>query len=40
MTYTVSNGFATVGTNNGKNGSTGNPFLNNPEVLTDFSWRA
>ncbi|KAJ5517875.1 Tannase/feruloyl esterase [Penicillium expansum] len=32
-------GFATVGTNAGHNGTTGESFLNNPDILTDWSWR-
>lgn len=40
LAYTADNGFASVGTNNGKNGSSALPFLNNPEVVTDFAWRA
>ncbi|THU77521.1 putative feruloyl esterase B-2, partial [Dendrothele bispora CBS 962.96] len=33
-------GFATVGTNNGHDGDTGQFFLNNPDVLADFAFRA
>ncbi|KAJ4416094.1 hypothetical protein N0V82_006938 [Gnomoniopsis sp. IMI 355080] len=40
IAYTVDNGFVSVGTNNGHNGSSGLPFLNNPDVVTDFAWRA
>ncbi|KAF2089281.1 tannase and feruloyl esterase [Saccharata proteae CBS 121410] len=39
LAYTSRLGFATVGTNNGHNGTRGNSFVN-PEVLTDFAWRA
>ncbi|KAK4096809.1 tannase and feruloyl esterase [Parathielavia hyrcaniae] len=40
MLYTVGLGFATVGANNGHNGTSGEPFLNNPDVVTDFAWRS
>jgi feruloyl esterase len=40
MVYTVELGFATVGANNGHNGTRGTPFLNNPDVVTDFAWRS
>ncbi|KAH8725018.1 Tannase/feruloyl esterase [Phaeosphaeriaceae sp. PMI808] len=40
LAYGSLNGFATVGANNGKNGTTGNAFFNKPETITDFSWRA
>lgn len=40
MAYTAELGFATVGANNGHNGTSGHPFLNNPEVVTDFAWRS
>ncbi|KAK6501440.1 Tannase and feruloyl esterase [Arthrobotrys musiformis] len=33
-------GFATVGHDNGHTGATGLPFLNRPEVIKDFAWRA
>ncbi|KAF7556966.1 hypothetical protein G7Z17_g1035 [Cylindrodendrum hubeiense] len=38
--YTTSLGFATVGANNGHNGTSGAPFLNKPEVVEDFAWRS
>ncbi|KAH7333045.1 Tannase/feruloyl esterase [Rhexocercosporidium sp. MPI-PUGE-AT-0058] len=38
--YAVSLGFATVGTNNGHNGMTGVSFLNNPDIIEDFAYRA
>ncbi|KAJ3543787.1 hypothetical protein NM208_g3392 [Fusarium decemcellulare] len=38
--YAASLGFATVGTNNGHDGMTGKLFLNNPEVIEDFAYRA
>lgn len=40
MLYTTQFGFATVGTNNGHFGDTGRFFLNNPETLQDFAYRA
>lgn len=40
MAYTAQNGFASVGTNNGHNGSSGIQFLNNEDVVIDFSYRA
>ncbi|KAF2632005.1 tannase and feruloyl esterase [Macroventuria anomochaeta] len=40
IAYTSSNGFAAVGSNNGKNGTDGLPFFNNPETVIDFAWRA
>ncbi|KAM0421391.1 hypothetical protein ACHAPT_010745 [Fusarium lateritium] len=38
--YASSLGFATVGTNNGHDGTTGQSFLNNPDVIEDFAYRA
>ncbi|KAF5346153.1 hypothetical protein D9758_009943 [Tetrapyrgos nigripes] len=40
MAYTSALGFATVGTNNGHNGTSGRFFLNNSDVLEDFVFRA
>jgi feruloyl esterase len=40
LAYTSSLGFASVGTNNGHNGTSGKPFLNNPDVVEDFAYRA
>ncbi|KAL1730623.1 Tannase/feruloyl esterase [Schizophyllum commune] len=40
LDYAASLGFAAVGANNGHDGMTGEPFLNNPDVVTDFSWRS
>ncbi|KKY31316.1 putative feruloyl esterase b [Diaporthe ampelina] len=40
IAYTAKNGFASVGTNNGHNGTSGIQFLNNTEVVVDFAWRA
>ena len=40
LAYGTSHGFATMGTNNGHNGTTGVTFLNNPDIIEDFSYRA
>ncbi|KAF2187891.1 tannase and feruloyl esterase [Zopfia rhizophila CBS 207.26] len=40
MQYSASLGFSTVGTNNGHNGMGGESFLNNPDVIEDFAYRA
>ncbi|KND92736.1 putative feruloyl esterase B-2 [Tolypocladium ophioglossoides CBS 100239] len=40
LAYATANGFAAVGTNNGHDGATGEPFLDNADVLEDFSHRA
>lgn len=40
MAYTTQYGFATTGSNNGHNGTGGLAFFQNPEVVTDFSWRS
>ncbi|EAW15424.1 putative feruloyl esterase [Aspergillus fischeri NRRL 181] len=40
MIYASQYGFATIGTNNGHFGDTGQYFLNNPEVIEDFAYRA
>ncbi|KAJ9606302.1 tannase [Cladophialophora chaetospira] len=40
LAYTSGLGFATVGANNGHNGTGGGAFLNNPDVVTDFGWRS
>ncbi|KAH6614942.1 Tannase/feruloyl esterase [Boeremia exigua] len=40
LAYTSSNGFAAVGSNNGKNGTDGLPFFNNAETVIDFAWRS
>jgi feruloyl esterase len=40
IAYGLDHGFTVTGTNNGHNGTGGEAFLNNPEVITDFSWRA
>lgn len=40
IAYGTSYGFATVGANNGHNGTSGRPFLNAPEVVEDFAYRS
>lgn len=40
MAYTVGYGFASVGANNGHNGTSGGAFYNNLEVVTDFAYRS
>ncbi|THV02292.1 tannase and feruloyl esterase [Dendrothele bispora CBS 962.96] len=40
LAYTAALGFAAVGANNGHNGTSGAPFLNNPDVLEDFVYRS
>lgn len=40
LAYGSSLGFATIGTNNGHDGDTGEFFLNNTEVLADFTNRS
>ncbi|ORY61662.1 Tannase/feruloyl esterase [Pseudomassariella vexata] len=40
IAYGVANGFATVGTNNGHNGTRGNDFYQNEDIVIDFAWRA
>ncbi|KAE8151386.1 putative feruloyl esterase B-2 [Aspergillus avenaceus] len=40
MAYTSSLGFATVGANNGHNGTSGEPFYRHPEVVEDFVHRS
>ncbi|OLN97047.1 putative feruloyl esterase B-2-like protein 2 [Colletotrichum chlorophyti] len=40
LAYATAHGFAAVGTNNGHAGTIGVQFLNNEDVVTDFSWRA
>ncbi|KAH7192857.1 Tannase/feruloyl esterase [Fusarium flagelliforme] len=38
--YGTSNGFATMGTNNGHNGTTAVDMFNNPDIIKDFSYRS
>lgn len=40
LAYTSALGFSAVATNNGHNGTSGAPFLNNADVVEDFSYRA
>ncbi|KAJ8107527.1 hypothetical protein OPT61_g8803 [Boeremia exigua] len=40
MAYTSGAGFAATGTNNGHDGTSGLPFLNNAGVVEDFAYRA
>ncbi|KLO15211.1 tannase and feruloyl esterase [Schizopora paradoxa] len=40
LSYGSSLGFAAVGSNNGHDGNTGEFFVNNPEVLNDFTHRS
>jgi hypothetical protein len=40
MDYASSLHFATIGGDNGHDGQTGRPFLNNPEVINDFAYRS
>ncbi|KAJ6160720.1 hypothetical protein N7470_004116 [Penicillium chermesinum] len=40
LDYASQFGFATVGANNGHNGTSGKPFYHHPEVLKDFAYRS
>ncbi|KAH7322524.1 feruloyl esterase B [Stachybotrys elegans] len=40
LAYGTANGFATMGTNNGHNGTTAVTMLHNPDIIEDFSHRA
>jgi feruloyl esterase len=40
LAYGSSEGFATVGSNNGHNGTTAITMLNNLDVTIDFAWRS
>jgi feruloyl esterase len=40
LAYGSLNGFATVGSNNGKNGTSGLAFFGNTETVIDFAWRS
>jgi feruloyl esterase len=40
MSYAVGYGFASVGANNGHNGTSGGAMLNNPDVVADFAYRS
>jgi hypothetical protein len=38
--YGTANGFSTVGSNNGHNGTGGSAFYHNNEVVEDYVWRS
>ncbi|EMD58812.1 hypothetical protein COCSADRAFT_203908 [Bipolaris sorokiniana ND90Pr] len=40
IAYGTQNGFATVGANNGHNGTSGRDFFNEHEMVVDFAWRS
>ncbi|KAL5408493.1 hypothetical protein PMIN06_011438 [Paraphaeosphaeria minitans] len=40
LAYATSLGFASVGANNGHNGTSGGAFYNQPEVVADFAYRS
>lgn len=40
IAYGLFHGFATTGSNNGHNGTGGRDFLDNEDIIIDFSWRA
>jgi feruloyl esterase len=40
IAYGLAHSFAVTGTNNGHNGTGGVAFLNNPDIIEDFSYRA
>ncbi|KAM0276445.1 hypothetical protein ACHAQH_006750 [Verticillium albo-atrum] len=40
MQYAASQGFATVGTNNGHDGGDGQTFLDNPDIIEDYVYCA
>jgi hypothetical protein len=40
LAYGALHGFASAGSNNGHNGTSGTAFYQNPEVVIDYSWRA
>ncbi|KAJ6128707.1 hypothetical protein N7471_009924 [Penicillium samsonianum] len=40
LAYTAQLGFATVGANNGHNGTSGKPFYRQPEVIKDYAYRS
>ncbi|KAL3470756.1 putative feruloyl esterase B [Aspergillus californicus] len=40
LAYTAGLGFASVGANNGHNGTSGEPFYRHPEVVEDFVYRS
>ena len=40
LAYGTHNRFASVGSNNGHNGTTAITMYHNPDVVTDFAWRS
>lgn len=40
LDYNMSLGFVTMGTNDGRDSTTGVPFLENLDVIEDFAYRA
>ncbi|KAF3033065.1 Tannase and feruloyl esterase [Didymella heteroderae] len=40
LAYTTGAGFAAAGTNNGHNGTSGQPFYKNADIVEDFAYRA
>ena len=40
LAYGTHNSFASVGSNNGHNGTTAITMYRNPDVVTDFAWRS
>ncbi|KAF1952326.1 tannase and feruloyl esterase [Byssothecium circinans] len=40
LAYGTEHGFVTVAANNGHNGTSGNAFLNNPDVIIDYAYRS
>ncbi|KAF1967491.1 tannase and feruloyl esterase [Bimuria novae-zelandiae CBS 107.79] len=40
LTYGASYGFASFGTNNGHNGTSGGAFFHQPDVYEDYAWRS
>lgn len=40
LAYTTSYGFASVGANNGHNGTSGEAFYNNDDIVADFAYRS
>ena len=40
VNYGAANGFSTVGSNNGHNGTGGSSFYHNDDVIEDYVWRS
>lgn len=40
LSYGALNGFATVGANNGHNGTGGKAFLDHPQTVIDYAYRS